>query len=53
MFSKIYMWFKGLCSNNTIDEQEKERLADKLMMEHLKSIIKVYRKERELKELGN
>jgi hypothetical protein len=50
MFSKIYVWFKSLCSNNTIDEQEKERLADKLMLEHLKELCKIYRKELNLKK---
>jgi len=43
------MWFKGLCSNNTIDEQEKERLADKLMMIQLRSALKMMKEEGHLK----
>ena len=50
MFSKIYTWFKGLCSNNTIEEQEKERLADKLMMEQLRLAFKKMKEEGHLKK---
>ena len=50
MFSKIYMWFKSLCSNNTIDEQEKERIADKLMMEELRKAFLKLKEEGHLKD---
>jgi len=50
MFSKIYMWFKGICSNKTIDEQEDERLADLIMMAHLRSIFKKMKEEGYLKK---
>lgn len=50
MFSKIYMWFKGLCSNNTIEEQEDERLADLLMIAHLRYAFKKMKEEGHLKK---
>jgi len=50
MFSKIYMWFKGICGNKTIDEQEDERLADILMMAQLRAAFKKMKEEGHLKK---
>jgi hypothetical protein len=44
------MWFKDLCRNNTIEEQEKERLADKLMMEELRKAFLKLKEEGHLKD---
>jgi hypothetical protein len=51
MFDKIYMWFKGICSNNTIEEQENERLADLIMIARLRSNLKKMKEEGRLKKI--
>ena len=50
MFSNILSWIKGVCGrNSTIDEQEKQRLDDKLLLEELKKAFKKLKDEGHLK----